>query len=262
MNSPPPSVAADMDGLNTGRSARSVPSTIHAVIDGATDDTATVVRTSRRVQFNPYLNNNTSSLPRQHQTRPIISQSQGSQPSLSQGSTHLLSQLSQPPSQNKRSKRATAAEMLLLFPLMEPLPPPPPSPPLHYPPIRSPSPASTCEDDASDISYGCLVDIDNIPHEQKEIIKSCMKDIFEINTPRDWQIEATNQLIFGPDQSNDLVFINRHTADRKSLVLYCTAAMKRRVTLILTPMLALGSDQVDKASLLHHNIEAYHGSEY
>ena len=54
----------------------------------------------------------------------------------------------------------------------------------------------------------------------------------------------------------------RKTADSKSLVPLTLAAIFRGVTIVLVPLVGLGSDQVDKANVTHHNVFAYHVDEH
>ena len=58
-----------------------------------------------------------------------------------------------------------------------------------------------------------LVSIHNIPPQQKDIIQHAIRDVYSIDTPRDFQLEAINHLSFSDDAS--LVVIRR-TADGKS----------------------------------------------
>jgi superfamily II DNA helicase RecQ len=48
----------------------------------------------------------------------------------------------------------------------------------------------------------------------------------------------------------------RATADGKSLVPLTTSIIRTGVTLVLVPLHGLGSDQVDKATVLDHGVEA------
>ena len=54
----------------------------------------------------------------------------------------------------------------------------------------------------------------------------------------------------------------RRTADGKLLVPLTVSALRGGVTLILVPLHGLGSDQVDKATVPEHGIEAYYINEH
>ena len=76
-----------------------------------------------------------------------------------------------------------------------------------------------------------------------------------MNTNQDWQVEAINHVLY-----NDypLTSINRRTADGKSLVPLTVGAIMRKIVIIMEPLIRLGSDQLDKAIVIGHNVEAYH----
>ena len=59
-----------------------------------------------------------------------------------------------------------------------------------------------------------------------------------------------------------MLFVNRRIADRKSLLTLTVAAVKRQVTVVLVPLVGLGSDQVAKSMMPDHNVEAYHVDEH
>ena len=86
-----------------------------------------------------------------------------------------------------------------------------------------------------------------------------MADVFGIDTPRDFQVEAINHCAFDDDSSLYLII---RTADGKSLVPLTTAILRRGITIVLVPLVGLGSDQVDKATVLEHGVKAYHIDEH
>jgi hypothetical protein len=87
---------------------------------------------------------------------------------------------------------------------------------------------------------------------RKRIITSAISQIFHIDTPRDWQIEAIHHVLF---RRAPLTIVSRRTADGKSLVPLCVGAVKRGVVVVLVPLLGLGSDQVEKSIVADHKIE-------
>ena len=58
--------------------------------------------------------------------------------------------------------------------------------------------------------------------QKKKIITSAISQIFHIDTPRDWQIEAIHHVLF---RRAPLTIISRRTADGKSLVPLCVGAV-------------------------------------
>ena len=76
-----------------------------------------------------------------------------------------------------------------------------------------------------------LLPINAIPTAQKEIIQHVIKDLYSIDTPRDFQIKAINHLSFSDDAS---LIVIRRTADGKSLIPLATSALRGGVSLIIT----------------------------
>ena len=104
-----------------------------------------------------------------------------------------------------------------------------------------------------------LVPFDEIPERNLRIIKDAIAEVYRIHTPRDFQIEAINHLITNDDTYLILI---RRTADGKSLVPLTVATIRRGIAIILVPLIGLGSDQVEKAIVVDHNVEAYHADEH
>ncbi|KAL7539694.1 hypothetical protein ACHAXR_009496 [Thalassiosira sp. AJA248-18] len=61
--------------------------------------------------------------------------------------------------------------------------------------------------------------------------------------------------------TSQTLYLIRKTGEGKSLVILTTAAMLRGVTVVMVPLIGLGSDQVNKSFRLHEGIEAYHVDE-
>ena len=94
----------------------------------------------------------------------------------------------------------------------------------------------------------------------KDSVITCVtSQIFNINTIWDWQVEAMNHVVF-----NDapLTLISQRTADGKSLVPLSICAVRRKVGVVLVPLQGLGSDQVNKAIVVGHNVKAYYANEH
>ena len=104
-----------------------------------------------------------------------------------------------------------------------------------------------------------LVSIADIPTRQQELIRSAISQTFGFTTPRPFQLEAINHCTFEDDT---YISINRGTADGKSLVIQGLTITRRGVAFIMVPLVGLGTDQVEKASLSEHGIELYHIDEH
>ena len=105
----------------------------------------------------------------------------------------------------------------------------------------------------------CLTPINNIPERIVTNMRDAILDVYGITEPRDFQLEAIHHLAYHDDGS--LVLIRR-TADGKSLVPLTTSILRGGVTLVLVPLHGLGSDQVEKATVSDHNVEAYYIDEH
>ena len=93
----------------------------------------------------------------------------------------------------------------------------------------------------------------------KRLIGDAVAEVFNIHTIHEWQVEA----IFHVLHKQDLfTIINGHTAGGKTLILLTVALIRPKVSLVLVPLLGLGSDQVEKATVHKHNVKAYHVDEH
>jgi superfamily II DNA helicase RecQ len=104
-----------------------------------------------------------------------------------------------------------------------------------------------------------LVPVHELPPNEVKIIKDAMAQVFGIHKPRDFQIEAVHYLTF---HDNPSLVLLRRTADGKSLVPLTTSIIRCGITLVLVPLHGLGSDQVVKATVLDHGVEAYYIDEH
>ena len=84
-----------------------------------------------------------------------------------------------------------------------------------------------------------------------ELIKQMLKDEWDIESPRDFQITAIENIVF--DKKD--MFIIQGTSRGKSIVPLGALTMLRGVVLTLVPLLGLGTDQVAKAANLPSRVE-------
>ena len=109
---------------------------------------------------------------------------------------------------------------------------------------------------------GCpqlMTSFNDIDPQRTSIITQAVSIVFGIQTIRDWQVEAIHYVLYNEDP---LTIINRRTADDKSVVPLTVGAIMRNIVIIMEPFVGLGSNQVDKATLIGHNVEAYHIDEH
>jgi len=85
------------------------------------------------------------------------------------------------------------------------------------------------------------------------------KHAFNIDPPRDYQIESINHLASNDDTYLALV---RKTADGKSLVPLTVALLRTGISITLVPTHGLGSDQVVKSNITELGVEAYYVNEH
>ena len=109
---------------------------------------------------------------------------------------------------------------------------------------------------------GCpqlMTPFNNINPQRKIILTRVVLIVFGIQTIRDCQVEAIHHVLYNEDP---LTIINRRTADGKSVVPLTVGAIMRKIVIIMEPLLGLGSNQVDKAIVIGHNVEAYQIDEH
>ncbi len=82
------------------------------------------------------------------------------------------------------------------------------------------------------------------------------------NSPRQYQIEAIFQLVY---TKIDMMYLIRKTGDGKSLVLQGTASILKGITIVMVPLIGLGSDQAQKCNIVGDDnlcVESYHLDEF
>lgn len=97
------------------------------------------------------------------------------------------------------------------------------------------------------------------PLDPMDVTEYCLNEFLPSGTtPHHFQVEATKDITF--DGKN--IFLIRKTGEGKSVVPMASAAMLRGFTIILVPLIGLGSDQVSKNFLRRKRVEAYHLDEF
>ena len=82
---------------------------------------------------------------------------------------------------------------------------------------------------------------------------------WDIDSPHDFQVVAINQGNFNDDT---VMYLISKTGSGKSAVPLTIATLRHGITIVLVPLLGLGSDQVKKASRVDKCIHAYHVDEH
>ena len=95
----------------------------------------------------------------------------------------------------------------------------------------------------------------DVPECARGIIMKCIATVYKIMQPREFQIFIIYCMVFLTDQ---MIYLIRKTGEGKSLAFLATAVMLRGVTVVMIPLIGLGSNQVNNAMKLEHGVEAYH----
>mmetsp|Transcript_11434 Transcript_11434/g.25104 ORF Transcript_11434/g.25104 Transcript_11434/m.25104 type:complete len:717 (-) Transcript_11434:43-2193(-) len=101
--------------------------------------------------------------------------------------------------------------------------------------------------------------IDDVPELHRRIIEEALLIDWDIDKPRDFQVVSINQGAFNDDT---VMYLISKTGSGKSAVPLTIATLRRGVTIVLVPLLGLGSDQVKKAAREEKGIAAYHVDEH
>ena len=83
-----------------------------------------------------------------------------------------------------------------------------------------------------------------------KIITNCINDVFNIPSPKDWQLLLIQAIVFNKNSNNLRALCIRRTGDGKSLPIQCAATMRRYITIVIVPLLSVGLDQ---ASNVYYN---------
>jgi hypothetical protein len=97
-----------------------------------------------------------------------------------------------------------------------------------------------------------------IPQRRRDIIINTMKKVWKIDCPREFQIQAIYLMVYCREQ---VLYLIRKTGEGKSIVFLTIATLLRGITIVLVPLIGLGSDQVTKSINLSHRVESYHVDE-
>ena len=97
-----------------------------------------------------------------------------------------------------------------------------------------------------------LVPLEEIPQAWTDIIQSASSEIFNIAEPRDFQYVGINHCV---THNDTILVVDHRTADGKSLIPMVSSILRGGVALYMVPLIGLGSVQVEKATVIKHNIE-------
>ena len=100
---------------------------------------------------------------------------------------------------------------------------------------------------------------EDIPPHERALIEQCCRDDFGVASVREFQLQA---IYAGAFYDDSFLSINAKTGYGKSLIPLAIASMRRGVSIVMMPLLGLGTDQVTKALHVDINIEAWHIDEF
>ena len=84
----------------------------------------------------------------------------------------------------------------------------------------------------------------SVPDRWREVIVAMLSFVWSVLEPRIFQVFALYYMVF---LSNQLIYLIRKTGEGKSMIILGAATMRRGVTVVLVPLIGLGSDQVNKS---------------
>ena len=103
--------------------------------------------------------------------------------------------------------------------------------------------------------------IDNLPSPPQRQVEKITKVLVALGceNPRPYQIESIFQLTY---RKLDMMYLIRKCGDGKSLVMHAMATILRGITIVMVPLIGLGSDQISKTKRPEVEVEAYHIDEF
>jgi superfamily II DNA helicase RecQ len=99
-----------------------------------------------------------------------------------------------------------------------------------------------------------------IPDYVSSAIRNELRLTWGCASPRSYQIDAIFHLVY---RNTDMIYLIRKTGEGKSLVMQGMSSMIKGITIVMVPLLGLGSDMESKCTTTANaNVEAYHLDEY
>ena len=127
------------------------------------------------------------------------------------------------------------------------------------PPVGTSVPAAHTDDPEDNLGEHHHPDYEDIPPHERAAIEQCCLGDFGISSVREFQMQA---IYAGAFYDNSFLSINAKTGYGKSLIPLAIASMRRGISIVMMPLLGLGTDQVAKAMHVDINIEAWHIDEF
>ena len=91
------------------------------------------------------------------------------------------------------------------------------------------------------------------------MIQKASSVILYVPNPRPFKFVGVHHCAF---KGNTYLVVICHTADGKSLIPQIVGILQPTVCIYLVPLIGLGSDQVERATVTKHNIDPYHVDEH
>jgi len=98
-----------------------------------------------------------------------------------------------------------------------------------------------------------------LPQNEVSIIEEAMKRHWGIDEPHSFQVRAIHE---GSFKDGSVIHVWAKTGSGKSAIPLTISTLRRGITVVLVPLLGLGSDQVTKSHGVGGNIESYHVDEH
>ncbi|EJK72554.1 hypothetical protein THAOC_05904, partial [Thalassiosira oceanica] len=95
--------------------------------------------------------------------------------------------------------------------------------------------------------------------EELSIVEEAMKKNWGIDEPHSFQVRAIHE---GSFKDGRVIHVWAKTGSGKSAIPLTISSLRRGITIVLVPLLGLGSDQAAKSDGVGTNIESYHVDEY
>ena len=121
------------------------------------------------------------------------------------------------------------------------------------------APIDTTDDPEDNLGPYHHPDYEDIPPHERALIEQCCRDDFGVASVREFQLQA---IYAGAFYADSFLSINAKTGYGKSLIPLAIASMRRGISIVMMPLLGLGTDQVAKAIHVDINIEAWHIDEF
>ena len=100
---------------------------------------------------------------------------------------------------------------------------------------------------------------EELPAKERSIVEDAMKTDLGLDEPREFQVRACHE---GSFKDGSVMHVWAKTGSGKSAIPLTISTLRRGISLVMVPLLGLGSDLGDKSHGAGTNIESYHVDEH